>query len=412
MMKTNTPIKNRSRSERSLDVLTPEEYQRKTDQYYPQTLNAPSLSCQRTLCFARRWPRPRFNGVEVKKVELFFNYYAENCDTGLMLVDLYSEYGEPIEGLEDATLFFRYEKGFDPACLSDTEVDQIADYLMGVFDVERGRARRELRLQLSGRGGTCSIDELVVGVDGQSLCIQGAESVAWHVSAGTDFSPLVNWSKGWTSRKSATADIPAPGLHVFTCLGGEYLEDALWSLLEDGNGVLYRDERTEIRFESSELVKFTNNEPVSHYQRHCSFGRGERFKNAGADGFYMTVELVCLRTGYREPCRLLYLLGENITTFDYYLHKGAVKIQYLTATCEGLAFGGARRSIYDYLQKQRYYAHNKMDGFDLRWLTSSAGSGTVSRLMGQAQAEGSVRFTQVGNTVGFAHPISEVKVCN
>jgi len=109
---------------------------------------------------------------------------------------------------------------------------------------------------------------------------------------------------------------------------------------------------------------------------------------------------------------LLYLLGENITTFDYYLHKGAVKIQYLTATCEGLAFGGARRSIYDYLQKQRYYAHNKMDGFDLRWLTSSAGSGTVSRLMGQAQAEGSVRFTQVGNTVGFAHPISEVKVCN
>jgi len=54
-------------------------------------------------------------------------------------------------------------------------------------------------------------------------------------------------------------------------------------------------------------------------------------------------------SGYVERIPMLYLLSENIATYEHFVSSCLFQVRHGPATCEGLAFGGGKRSLIDEL---------------------------------------------------------------
>lgn len=210
-----------------------------------------------------------------------------------------------------------------------------------------------------------SLQDYLRTPDDRPIPIEGHDNVAWHVSAGQDYTPIVTWAKGYAPSWKDQYPVPTPGLHIFTCLNDDD-EAQLMAILKSREKILCTHRNTQISIIDYELVRFGDAVPLTHNKRHADFGRGETFSQENADGFYASVLITDLEAGYEERTRLLYLFSENIVTFDYFIERGWVTVRFLAASCEGLAFGGCRRSIFNFLEEMRCYEDNPH--CDIQWV--------------------------------------------
>ena len=203
-----------------------------------------------------------------------------------------------------------------------------------------------------------SLTDYLRTVDGRMIDYEGRDNVAWHVSGGLDFAPITTWAEGYETGWKQRSDVPAPGMHIYTCLGNDHIERPLMNILESKDKILFHERNTKISIEHFEYIKFGDIVPLFLKERHADFGRSRVFASRGADGFFAHVLLENLHTGYQERTRLLYLLGENINTLDYFVENHWVTVRYLAAECEGNAMGGCRRSIFHHLNTNGMYRDN------------------------------------------------------
>lgn len=203
---------------------------------------------------------------------------------------------------------------------------------------------------------------------GRQLDFTGLENVAWHVSAGQDYAPITTWAAGYQTEWKQRANIPAPSIHIFTCLSADHDEKALLEMLKSPDRILFQKGRTRMTIKKYEFVRFGDRVPLMHRHRHCDLNRGTSFASHGADGFLADVIVEDIINGHQEVTRLLYLFSDNITTFHNFVTNKWVTVRYLAASCEGLAFGGCKHSIFQLLERQQHYPDNPH--CDIKWIIS------------------------------------------
>lgn len=178
-------------------------------------------------------------------------------------------------------------------------------------------------------------------------------SVVWHPSAGMDWSPFVFWSKGYLTTRRSFSNLTPASLHVMTTMG--CYEDKLMEFLESADNIAWQDDRTIIRLTEYEFVSLRREDLWQKpSRRHFGGGaRGEKdvFRQKEADGFSGVVEVVDKECGKVERIPMLYLLSENIATYEHFVSSGLFRVRHIKAACEGLAMGGCGRSLLDYLAK-------------------------------------------------------------
>jgi hypothetical protein len=176
-------------------------------------------------------------------------------------------------------------------------------------------------------------------------------SVVWHPSAGMDWRPFVFWSKGYLERKANFSGLTPATLHVMTTMG--VYEEQLMEFLESDDRIAWQDDRTMIRLVEFEYVALVNEDLWRRpSRRHYNLRRRDNedvFRQRGADGFSGLIEIVDKESGYVERIPMLYLLSENIATYEHFVSSGFFRVRHVPAICEGLAFGGCGRSLIDYL---------------------------------------------------------------
>lgn len=200
-------------------------------------------------------------------------------------------------------------------------------------------------------------------------------SVVWHPSAGFDFSPLVVFSRAYVERKETLNDLTPATLHIMTCLG--FCEERLWECLESPEKILFEDDRTLMRIASYDLLELKNAELwQSPSPRHYYLGERERvFRKPDSDGFVAQVEIHCKVSGYCESAPLLYLLSENIATYEHFIQSRLFQVRHIKAVCEGLAFGGCLRSLTDFIGESGL----GLETLESVWLRPQSSAGTGLR---------------------------------
>lgn len=171
------------------------------------------------------------------------------------------------------------------------------------------------------------------------------QSVVWHPSAGSDFSPLIVYSRGYLKRKNALTDLTPATLHVMTCMG--YCEEPLLECLDDESKILFEDARTRIEITEYQMLELKIEKLwKSPSPQHFNLSERENlFRERKADGFIAQVKMTSKESGYQESVPLLYLFSENIATYRHFVATGLFKVRHIKAFCEGLACGGCSRSL-------------------------------------------------------------------
>gem|GEM_PF-2119483 len=197
-------------------------------------------------------------------------------------------------------------------------------------------------------------------------------SVVWHPSAGRDWRPFVFWSKGYLERKVKFSGLTPATLHVMTTLNCSAKE--LMEFLESDERVAWQDERTMIRLVEFEYVALRCEDLWRRPSReHYHFeGRNNEcvFRQRGADGFSGVIEVIDKESGHVERIPMLYLLSENIATYEHFVSSGLFQVRHVPATCEGLGFGGCQRSLINYLVETGL----GVDDLESVWVGNSSGT--------------------------------------
>lgn len=174
-------------------------------------------------------------------------------------------------------------------------------------------------------------------------------SVLWHPSAGVDWSAFVFYSKGYLARKESYQELTPATFHVMTNLGG--YADELMAILESEDRQCFNDGRTRLRIAEFEHVQLKDQDLWRRASRGNYYGRkrDDVFLERGSDGILAVMEMTCLETGYVERVPFLYLWVENHNGYEYLMRSGLFTVRHVKAVCEGLAFGGCRRTLLDTL---------------------------------------------------------------
>jgi hypothetical protein len=181
------------------------------------------------------------------------------------------------------------------------------------------------------------------------------------------------------------------------------------AVLMSEQGVLYEDERTVVRIKEHQLIKIRKKRLWSGYsKRYCHFDRGETFKQVGSDGFIGLVELTDKKSGYKETTSLVYLLSENISTFELMVRNGMANVNHIVASCEGLGFGGCGRSIFDYIFNQRNF--ERLRGLNLETVVVPEGRSSHGAL-DKGVERGMVNLKGIGYYLDRSRHVFGVTTC-
>lgn len=370
------------------DLLSPSSHERKA-----ALMNGESVRYRnggsRRVCVPREGSRrvcvPRLTGGRSCHGRVKMVAFMQERD-GLIVVEVEGADGEQRCALEDGPhLHLSFEKGW---CLEKAGRDEIVE-MARAFTTQLW----ELNIETHPSYMASLIRQLGRNREKSSLADFFKEdpgtfptdfsSVVWHPSAGHDFSPLVAYARGYLEGKEALSDLTPATLHIMTCLAA--CEEQLMTLLKSEERVLFEDHRTRMRIVDYQMLELRNEglwrRPSPRHFNHS--GRETLFREHSSDGFMAWVEIFCKDTGYREEVPLLYLLGENIATYKEFVRSGLFQIRHIKATCEGLAFGGCRRSLIDYIcQNER-----GLDTLESVWLRRGAAEHRFRKLSDRWQIE-------------------------
>ncbi len=272
---------------------------------------------------------------------------------------------------EGPSLFLSYEEGWTLENASFDEMSKMADSLVQQLETLDIRAQPahmiSLVRQLGENRKVTRLAEFFKTDPGDLP--SDFSSVVWHPSAGKDFTPIVAYSKGYLGGQEALADLTPATLHVMTCLGG--YEEPLMNYLKSEDRVLFEDHQTRVRIASYEMLELKNERLWSRPSRrnYNLGGRETIFSEQDSDGFIARVEILCKKTGYLEEVPVLYLLSENIATYEEFVRSGLFQVRHIKATCEGLAFGGCSRSLIDYICESQW----GLNTLESSWLRDGCG---------------------------------------
>jgi hypothetical protein len=141
--------------------------------------------------------------------------------------------------------------------------------------------------------------------------------------------------------------------------------------LKSEDRVLFEDHQTRVRIVNFQMLELKNEYLWSRPSRrnyHLG-GRETIFSEQDSDGFIARVEILCKKTGHLEEVPVLYLLSENIATYEEFVRSGLFQVRHIKATCEGLAFGGCSRSLIDYICESQW----GLDTLESTWLRDGCG---------------------------------------
>jgi len=171
--------------------------------------------------------------------------------------------------------------------------------------------------------------------------------VCWYVSAGNDFRPLVFLSDAYRENRLKEHPIPRPDLFIYSCLGN----DGLHSL--KAGMTVFQDKRTSIKILSLQPLRLDRGKVT--YLINPDFVRGvnDPLLDSNYDAALMQVEVNSLTLGTSDRFPVLYLAMENINCFEELMSKGFFDVQFLSATREGLGFGGCGKSILRHVYTER-----------------------------------------------------------
>lgn len=330
--------------------------------------------------------RPQGGHCRPEFVELSaFMHYGESRE-GVILMKIYQDSEGQLSPTGDQPiLFLAYEEGWFLENASREEMMEMAWELQSQLRdfgirASRGQLIGQLKRLCAGRQVTKLADFFK---EDPGTLPTDLNSVAWHPSAGHDFSPLVAYSKGYLCGKEALSDLTPATLHIMTCLA--CCEEELMEILESEERVLFEDGRTHMRIVNYQMLELKNEDLWRRPSRR-NFnlsGREEVFRQQKSDGFIAQVEIRCKETGYCERVPMLYLLGENIATYHTFIQSGLFKVRHIKATCEGLAFGGCSRSLIDFICESQV----GLDTLESAWLRTGVGALRFAPLPDEWQIE-------------------------
>jgi hypothetical protein len=209
-----------------------------------------------------------------------------------------------------------------------------------------------------------------------SLLPSDFQSVVWHPSAGSDFSPLIVYSQGYLQRKEALNDLTPATFHVMTCMG--VCEESLLACLDHKDKILFEDDHTRIAITEHQMLELKKKDLwQAPAKRHFNLGKREDFfRERKADGFIAQIELISKEARYQESVPLLYLLSENIATYRHFVKSGLFKVRHIKAVCEGLGFGGCSRSLVSEICESQL----GLESLESLWLQEGAAANRLAHL--------------------------------